>query len=104
MLPAVFGVSLSFHIIIIIAVKAKNFLIFAFGGRARPRQKNKISNRAFTSMAIAVITEFVAVLVIVSSLAVLSAGITSNRSNYKIIKNAFNEIESNTPLTQLTKN
>lgn len=84
------------HLTIIAAVKVKNFSSnFIFHNKKTFRaSKNNSADRAFTSLAIAVITEFTLLLVVVGSIGILGAGIINDKSNYKLLKGAAIEFES----------
>ncbi|MFH1968328.1 MAG: hypothetical protein ABIJ84_03005 [bacterium] len=92
MFSAVLGISMLAHILIIVIVKVKNFLTFVFYGRAKKKRGRK-NNRAFTALAIAAVTELVAILVIISSFMIVSVSVANDNSNYKIIKRALSEFQ-----------
>jgi len=93
MLPAVFGISLLAHLTIMFAARTKIFFN-ASTKKNIPRAGRSAPNKAFSALSIAVITEFVIVLVIASSFTILGAGALSEKSNYKIIKSALIEFEN----------
>lgn len=90
-----FGISILTHIAIIVVTKTKNFLRFAIFGRAKPKKADKKPNKVITALVIAAITELVLLGVVVSATAILIAGVSSPRSNYKILQGALNEFKNN---------
>lgn len=96
------GISLIVHMIIIAAVRANKLLGFNQNkSLSMPRRainseagKNGFLSRVFMSLAIAVVIEFVLFFVLISSFTIVSAGINNNGSNFNVIKNAFDIINS----------
>jgi hypothetical protein len=96
MFSAALGISMLAHITIILAAKVNAFfrnLGFYKSRKTGPKLINRSRNRAFTSLAIALITESIFLLVIFSSVSTLSAGIYNDKSNYKILKGAMTEFK-----------
>ena len=89
----ILGISMLTHLAIIVAVKTKNFLDFALFGRRMKIKTGETGGRMFTSFAIALIMEFVILLVFIGTTSILGAGLKSEKSNYKMLESAFIEFE-----------
>ena len=85
------GVSMLAHMAIVGAGKVNGFTGFTKKFSIRPGNKNKISaiNKIFLSLLIAVIIEFVMLLVIGSSMLAIYVGATSKNSNINIIRRMY---------------
>ncbi|MDP3882879.1 MAG: hypothetical protein Q8Q48_02380 [Candidatus Staskawiczbacteria bacterium] len=86
------GISMLAHITIILAVKAKNFWDSKSKKNTLPHKSNP-PNKVFTSLAIAIIMEFVVVLIVLSAFSILGASVISSKSNYKVLKEAVNDFD-----------
>lgn len=85
------GISMFIHIIVIMVAKTKNFLGFSVVKKKKPR--NNFLSKIFLSLFIAVTVETVLFTTLTLSFFAIDIGITSNNSNYHIIKNAFQNYE-----------
>ena len=91
------GISIFAHILVITAVKAKNFLGLKTTKKNSPPNKYFLfANKVLVSLTVAIIIESISFLVVGSSVAVIEVGFFSPKSNYNIMKNAYSSIINNT--------
>ena len=100
--PAI-GISMFTHIVIIGAVKTKEFFN-KIRGLAAPKKKvlkkPGLIQKVLLSFLIAATIETVALITIISSVAAFDAAVTSKNSNYHLLINAYSAVETRVQLSE----
>ena len=94
MIPTVFGISLIAHLVIISAGKTRKLCDKFLCKKNNLKTRQNTTDKVLTSLAIATFTELAALMIIVSAFNVLVIGLESEKSNYKIIQQAFYEFKN----------
>lgn len=93
MIYPTFGISIFAHMLVVTAVKVKNFLGFKPNKKNNLHKKPGTISKIFVSLTIAAIVESVFFLVVGSSVALVDVGVRSNNSNFNIIKSVYYGLE-----------